>query len=302
MPNYIKPVPFWIDSPQKLDSILPDLDRSEYLSIDTESNSLYVYYEQVCLIQISIEHRDFLIDPLAIKDLHCLAKYFSNPDQKKIFHASEYDIICLKRDFGFRFINLFDTMIAARILGEEAVGLAALLKSRLGLELDKKYQRANWGMRPLSQEMLDYACQDSRFLEELHRILTIELQEKGLWDLAQEDFRLACEVEAHTDAPVPQTCWKVAGSTAITSSEAAILQMLCDLRESIASKQNIPAFKVIGNETLVTLIKNCRKRPRNKVHSRVSPRLADRQGAAILEILRMIESANHCEIEQGPSR
>lgn len=291
MPNSTPITPIWIDTAQKLASISADLQQSETLSIDTESNSLYVYYEQVCLIQISTSEHDYLIDPLALKELAPLGTIFANPKQEKIFHASEYDVICLKRDFGFQFTHLFDTMIAARILGEPAVGLAALLNSRLGIELDKKYQRANWGLRPLPQEMLDYACLDSHYLFELRNILADELREKGLWELALEDFRLACEVEAHAGAPVPQTCWKVAGSTHINGSEAAILQMLCDYREDLASKQNVPAFKIISNEALMNLIKQSPESNDDlkSIHG-VSPRFIGRHGKAVLDILKMKES------------
>lgn len=247
--------PIWINSSQKLQSILPDLARSPFLSIDTESNSLYVYREQVCLIQITTDANDYLIDPLALPNLTPLTTFFANPLQEKIFHASEYDIICLKRDFGFQFVNIFDTMIAARILGEEAVGLASLLQSRLGLELEKKYQRANWGIRPLSQSMLDYACQDSHSLYELRNIIAAELKEKDLWELALEDFRLACDVEANAANPAPKSCWKVAGSQTLDPCEAAILQELCEFREAQARRQNVPPFKILTNEVLVTLTK-----------------------------------------------
>lgn len=291
MPKNLVATPLWINSPQKLANMIADLDRAPYLSIDTESNSLYVYYEKVCLIQISTEDHDYLIDPFALNDLSPLGKFFANPKQEKIFHASEYDVICLKRDFGFEFANLFDTMVAARILGEEAIGLAALLKSRLGLELNKKYQRANWGIRPLPQEMLDYASQDSHYLYELRNLLAEELYEKGLWELAREDFRLACEVEAHAGSPVPQNCWKVAGSTHLNGTEAALLQMLCDFRENLASTQNIPAFKILSNDAMMKLIKETPSTFSDlKTIRGISPRFADRHGNEILEILKMKES------------
>jgi len=291
MPDINATAPLWIDSPQKLQNILADLKSSHYLSIDTESNSLYVYHEQVCLIQITTKEYDYLIDPLAFSDLSPLAEYFADPAKEKIFHASEYDIICLKRDFKFNFANIFDTMIAARILGEEAVGLGSLLTSRLGLELDKKYQRANWGVRPLSQEMLDYACQDSHYLYELRNIIAAELKEKGLWELALEDFRLACEVEAHSVVPIPQTCWKVAGSVRIDGIEAAILQALCDYREEQADRQNVPPFKILSNETLMKIVK---ERPDSLVKLKeirgFSPRIIDRFGRDVLNIMQRSET------------
>lgn len=243
----------FVDKPAQLVSMVATLEQYPSISIDTESNSLYVYREQVCLVQISTLDHDFLIDTLAVQDLSPLAGIFADPNREKIFHASEYDVICMKRDYGFEFATLFDTMIAARILGEPAIGLASLLKSRLNIELDKKYQRANWGIRPLPKAMLDYAGQDSRHLFQLRVILEQELRAKNLMDLAQEDFLLACAVPAHSANPNHNGCWKVAGSVRINPQEAAILQKLCEYREKEAMRQNLPPFKILSNEILVHL-------------------------------------------------
>ena len=251
MPALTAARPILINTFAGMVKIINTLEGCSSISVDTESNSLYVYREQVCLLQISTLEKDYLIDTLAVKDISPLAEVFANPKIEKIFHASEYDVICLKRDFGFEFANLFDTMIAARILGEEAIGLASLLKSRLGIELDKKYQRANWGIRPLPRAMLEYASQDSHYLFQLRDILEQELKQKNLLELAHEDFRLACQVPAHSANPNQNSCWKVAGAAPITPQEAAILQELCTYREKEASRLNLPPFKVLSNEVLV---------------------------------------------------
>ena len=120
----VLPDPIWVDTPQKFAEAMAEFKDQPALAVDTESNSLYVYREQVCLIQISTPAKDFLIDPLSLPDLSSLGPLFSNPNQEKIFHASEYDFICLKRDFQFTFSALFDTMVAARILGVAQFGLA----------------------------------------------------------------------------------------------------------------------------------------------------------------------------------
>ena len=245
--------PVLITTPADLEKTIKILESCSAIAVDTESNSLYVYREQVCLLQISTPDGDWLIDTLAVKDISPLAGIFSDPTKEKIFHASEYDVICLKRDYCFEFTNLFDTMIAARILGEEAIGLASLLKSRLGIELDKKYQRANWGIRPLPRAMLEYASHDSHHLFELRGILENELKEKNLLDLAREDFKLACKVPPHAANPNQNSCWKVAGASPINPREAAILKELCLYREKEASRLNLPPFKVLSNESLVHL-------------------------------------------------
>lgn len=245
----------YIDNFHDLQSFAESLKDQPSLSVDTESNSLYVYREQVCLVQISVNDEDTLIDTLALPDLSPLAPIFANPRQEKIFHAAEYDIICLKRDYGFEIANLFDTMLSSRILGEPAFGLASLLSSRLGIEVDKKYQRANWGIRPLPGPMLEYARLDSHYLQALRDILFQELKERNLLDLALEDFRLECDVSARNQQPNSPSWWKVAGAAEISPSEASILQALCDFREGLAARKNVPPFKIMSNELMVNLAK-----------------------------------------------
>jgi ribonuclease D len=292
MPALTSTRPVLINTFTEMVKIISDLEGCSSISVDTESNSLYVYREQVCLLQISTPDADYLIDTLAVKDISPLAGIFANPKLEKIFHASEYDVICLKRDFGFEFANLFDTMIAARILGEKAIGLASLLKSRLGLELDKKYQRANWGIRPLPKAMLEYASQDSHYLFQLRDILEQELKDKNLLDLAHEDFRLACQVPAHTANPNQNSCWKVAGAAPITPQEAAILHEICAYREKEASRINLPPFKVLSNEIMVHL---AQAHPVSidevAAVKGMSEKLVNRHGSALLAAVQRGETA-----------
>ena len=127
MTNLILPPPVWVDTPDTFHRMLGDLTAQPRLAVDTESNSLHAYREQVCLIQFTTPSKDYVIDPLALPDMGALGPIFSNPNIEKIFHASEYDLICLRRDFNFQFVNLFDTMHAARVLGYPYVGLDNLL-------------------------------------------------------------------------------------------------------------------------------------------------------------------------------
>ncbi len=158
------------------------------IGVDTESNSLYAYRERVCMLQFSTRQDDYLVDPLALKDLSLLAPVFASPKPEKVFHAAEYDVICLKRDFHFQFSSIFDTMIASRILGRSAFGLGDLLQAEFGLQLDKRFQRADWGQRPLPAGLLQYARLDTRFLIPLRHRLASELDGRGLRSLAHEDF------------------------------------------------------------------------------------------------------------------
>ena len=139
-----------------LDQLASALALAPVVAVDTESNSLHAYRERVCLIQISTLVADYVVDPIALPDLRALAPVFANPGHQKILHAAENDLLCLRRDYQFEFANVFDTMTAARTLGWPQVGLAAILNTRFGVTMDKKYQRSDWGRRPLTSEQLEY--------------------------------------------------------------------------------------------------------------------------------------------------
>jgi ribonuclease D len=247
------PQPVWIDSQQSLVDACRKLEFEPRIAVDTESNSLFAYQEKVCLIQISSPELDYIFDPFVLNDLSLLGKLFENPAQEKIFHASEYDLICLKRDYHFTFSNLFDTMIASRILGLSEVGLGSLLNNFFEIVLDKKYQRANWGMRPLPSEMLDYARLDTHYLFKLRDTLEEELISHNLLELAAEDFNAACKAEAHRNGNNHADCWKVAGANHLDPRQAAILNELCIYRDEQAKKADLPLFKVLSNDLLVEL-------------------------------------------------
>ncbi|GAP13994.1 ribonuclease D [Longilinea arvoryzae] len=287
MLNEILKDPVWVDSYHKLDRIVADLAGSPFLAVDTESNSLFAYQEQVCLIQFSTPTSDYLIDPLAISDLSPLEPIFSDPQTEKIFHAAEYDIICLKRDFGFSFNNLFDTMVAARILGRPAVGLGSVLEAEFGIQLDKRYQRANWGQRPLPPAQKTYARFDSHYLIALRQRLSAELIDCGLWELAQEDFNRLCQTPIPVLDNPSDACWRLAGRTEITPRQAAVLQALCTYRDTRARQTNQPQFKVLSNSALVELALAA---PQNRSElmgiQSISPRLLERHAEGLLNAIR----------------
>jgi ribonuclease D len=223
------------------------------IAVDTESNSLHAYRERVCLIQFSTPETDYLVDPLALDDLSILGPIFSNPGIEKIFHAAEYDLICLRRDFGFTFETLFDTMQAARILGYTAVGLDKLLGEKFGIQVDKRHQKANWGARPLKPDQIHYARFDTHYLCALRDVMELELTEKGRWPLAQEDFRRACEV----DEPKPRVngeAWeRFAGRRDLSLRELTLLNELLITRDELAAQLDRPPFKVIEDDKLIAI-------------------------------------------------
>ena len=242
-----------VNDEKTLANCIKQLRNSREISVDTESDSLFVYYEKVCLIQISANDQSYVIDPLETGDLSALNDLFADPDILKIFHAAEYDLMCLKRDFHFEFNSLFDTMVAARMLGRKEVGLGALIEEEFGIHLDKKYQKANWGVRPLTKEMLQYAVSDTRYLSALKDRLQAELRERNMEELAEEDFARLCRIHPGLAEPAAPVWWKASGGTELTPSEMAVLQGLCEFREKAAQQRDIPPFKVISNAALVNI-------------------------------------------------
>jgi ribonuclease D len=245
------PAPKFIDQQPAFEKLMQQLNHEKILAVDTEANSLYAYREQVCLIQISSPTADFIIDPLPLYDLSPLGRIFQNPEIEKVFHASEYDLLIMQDDFNFEFNNLFDTMLAAQILGREKLGLDTLLEEIVGIHVNKKYQRANWGNRPLSDDMLRYAQMDTHYLITIRQSLDKELEEKGFSLIAAEDFKLACQVSRQPKEENIAACWRINGARKLSPRQAAVLAKLCEYREDIAQKKDLPVFKVLGAKTLI---------------------------------------------------
>ena len=247
------PSPTFINKQHVFEELMGDLQNEKTLAIDTEANSLFAYQEQVCLIQISTENKDYIIDPLPLKDLGLLGQIFKNPAIEKVFHASEYDVLIMRDDFNFEFSNLFDTMLAAQILGREKLGLDTLLEQIVGIKVNKKYQRADWGKRPLSNDMLQYAQMDTHYLIKIRQSLAAELEEKGFNSIAAEDFKRACRVHRQSKDENIASCWRINGARKLPPQKAAVLAKLCEYREDIAQKRNLPVFKVLSAKTLLLL-------------------------------------------------
>ncbi len=277
----------WVDQPQKLSEVARELSAQEILAVDTESNSLYAYKEQVCLLQFSTHEKDYLIDTLALADLSVLAPIFRSEKILKVFHAAEYDLICLFRDYGFAFNFLFDTMIAARTLGYQKIGLGALLERFFGIEMNKKYQRANWGKRPIKPDMRTYARLDSHYLIPLQGHLRTELVETGLWELALEDFqRLTHGIEDTTENHKADY-WKLQGARDLSPENAAVLKSLYQFREAKAEAQNRPPFKVLSHQVLIELARTCPLEWNTLENlSGLNARAAKRYGKGLMQAIR----------------
>lgn len=277
------PPPHWIADAARLKTLVQTLAREPAVAVDTESNSLYAYREQVCLIQVSIPAHDYLIDPLALPDLTPLAALFANPHQQKIFHAAEYDVICLKRDYGFEFANLFDTMVAARTLGWSQVGLAALLEKHFGVKMNKKHQRADWGRRPLARDQLDYARLDVHYLLALRDIMQAELTAAGCLDEAQEEFDRLARLKVEPPAVNHNHFWHLNGARDLKPAQAAVLREVYHYRERQAERANRPPFKILSEQTLMEIAQRCPRSPDDlRALSGMTPGQMERHAQALL--------------------
>ena len=287
MSNGTLPPPIWVDKPASFRAMIAHLRDEPALAVDTESNSLYVYREQVCLIQVTVPGTDYLIDPLALNDISELGPLLSDPGVLKVLHGAEYDLTVLNRDFGFTLANLFDTMWASRILGWPAHGLAALLKDQFGVSLNKKYQRANWGLRPLPAAQLDYARLDTHYLLPLYEIQQQELEATDRWPQARHRFRLLLETRWEPKPFDPEGFWRLSGARNLDSVGRGVLRELYLYREQRAEAENRPPFRVISNKALVSVSE---RRPQGRSELQqikgVSGRMVKRYGQGLLAAIR----------------
>ena len=249
----LRTLPVLIETPGRLADLLRNLDRQHRIAVDTESNSLHAYRERVCLIQFSTPDTDYVLDPLALDDLSPLGAIFADASIEKIFHACEYDLICLRRDFGFSFANLFDTMQAGRILGRRQAGLDRLLEEKFGVKMNKRFQKADWAVRPLSRDLLMYARLDTHYLIPLRDMLKAELEEKGLWQLAMEDFDLATHPNGSRPKPEIPAWTKFSTRKELTPRDLTVLNSLLGWRDEVAADLDRPPFKVVDDDRLVQI-------------------------------------------------
>lgn len=261
------------------------LTGERLLACDLEADSQHHYREKVCLLQISTPGANYVIDPLACPDLSPLVPLFADPTTKKILHGADYDVRSLHRDFGISISNLFDTMIASQFLGETEFGLAAVLKKRFGVELDKRFQKADWSRRPIPPEMMDYAIKDTSLLIPLYLQLQKELCDKARFDWVVEECELLSAVRMTERGDEPLFL-RFKGAAKMTPPALLLLEKLLSFRDAEAQRRDLPPFKILGTETIRELVE---RKPSSTAElltvNGISPRLAERYGQAILDTI-----------------
>lgn len=245
----------YLDSQPAFDRFAATLRGTPLLAIDTEAASFHRYRDRVYLVQLSTRTDTAVVDPLAVPDLSALGALMANPAVEVLFHDADYDLRILDRDYGFHASHLFDTRVAAQLLNEPGIGLAALLEKYLSVKIDKKFQRADWSMRPLLPGMLEYAANDTRYLPTLRDIMQGRLEEMGRWSWAEEEFGLIEKMRWNLTGPAEEAYLRMKGARTLRGHQLAVLRELFALRELIASELDRAPFRVLMNEAMLAIAK-----------------------------------------------
>jgi ribonuclease D len=275
-----------IESPAGFAALFAELAGEPLLAVDTEAASFHRYRDMVYLLQISSRSRSAVVDPLAVPDLSAFGAVLADSAVEIVFHDADYDLRLLEQQYGFRATRLFDTRVAAQLLNEPGIGLAALLEKYFGVRLDKRFQRADWSARPLSRDMIAYAAADTRHLLPLRDVLRDQLIQRGRLAWAEEEFALLAQVRWRTDDGEPGFL-RMKGARALRSRSLAVLRELFRWREDLAARADRAPFRILNNEPMLEI---ARTQPRDLAALRtirgVSADLAERRGRDLLDAVQ----------------
>ncbi len=278
----------WIDRPEALEALARRIRRVGVLALDTEANSFHAYRERLCLVQVGLPEGEYLIDPFQVS-LEPLRPVLEDPAVQTVLHGADYDVRLLKREAGIGLRGIFDTMWAARWAGRRRFGLGALLEEIFEIRLEKKFQRFNWGRRPLPQEARRYAALDVRYLLPLRDRLLEEIRARGAWRLTplEETFRALEDVEPAPPRDPVEGFWRIKGAHRLPPRGRAVLAALYRWREGEAARRDVPPFYVVGDRTLLALAADPPRTPADLSRREGLPeRLRRRYGRAILAAVR----------------
>src|SRR5262249_7632729 len=241
--------PIYLDTATTVDAFFAGVAGTPILALDTEGASFHRFIDRIYLLQLSTREKTAIIDPIPIGQPVGLGRLLEDPAVEIVFHDADYDLRLLHQDYAWHARNIFDTRVAAQLLGIRAFGLAALLEQYFGVKLDKKHQRADWSMRPLTRDMLDYAEQDTRHLLELKDRIKGDLEKKGRLAWVKEECeRLEDTKWAEEDNGT--AFLRVKGARDLSRRELAVMRELYHWRDSVARELDRATFRVIGNEQL----------------------------------------------------
>lgn len=276
-----------VETPEALADLVERLKGAGAIALDTESDSSHAYQEKVCLLQISDLTTDYIVDPLAIGSIAALEPILEDPDIVKVLHGADYDIVCLKRDFGFRIHGLFDTLVAAQLLGLERIGLADLVARYFGIELDKAFQRHNWALRPLLEEHVEYARGDTHYLLALREIMERSLRREGRWRHHREECGVLERRRWHGRTHDPDAWRDARGVQDLDDDGRRVLRQLWHYRDAQARRMDRPVYKVIPDDVLMELAE-VRPESERELDGVINPKSAMRRrhGRSFLRLIK----------------
>jgi ribonuclease D len=277
-----EPGPDLISTPDRLRDLLARIGRPPLLALDTEAASFHRYSDAICLVQLSTRDVTAVIDPLAVPDLGGLGSLVADPAVEVVFHDADYDLRLLARDQGFHCTHLFDTRVAAQLLNEPAIGLAALLEKYLGISVDKTFQRADWSVRPFAPGMLEYAAGDTRHLPALRDRMHELLVGAGRWSWAVEEFERQASVRWEPEDR-SLAFLRIKGAGKLRGRQLAVLREVYDWRDTTARTLDRAAFRVVNPDVLLAVaLAEPRTIDQLKAIKGISPGQAERYGGELL--------------------
>jgi len=290
----------YLDQVGAVDQFLNEVSDVKELALDTEGASFHRFLDRIYLLQISTRGRSAIIDPLPIGSPAKLGELLQRKDVEVVFHDADYDLRLLHQDYGWHVTNIFDTRIASQLLGIKSFGLAALLEQFFDVKLDKKHQRADWSMRPLTPDMLEYAAQDTRYLLELKDHMKGELERRGRLHWAQEEFARLEGTRWEAEESM-EGFLRLKGARDLTRRELAVLREVANWRDTVAAQLDRATFRVMGNEVLFELARTTPRSVSELAAIKGMPKgMIERGGADIVNAIRRGMEAPEAELPKFP--
>jgi ribonuclease D len=290
----------YLDTVAEVEKFTAEIAAAREIALDTEGASFHRFVDRIYLLQLSTRTRHAVIDPLPIGVPAGLGALLEDPAVEVVFHDADYDLRLLQQDYGWNIRTIFDTRIAAQLLGYTAFGLAALLERFFEVKLDKKHQRADWSMRPLTGDMLDYAAQDTRWLLQLRDHMASELERMGRTAWAREEFALL-EGTRWTDEEPGTSYLRLKGARDLSRRELAVLRELVPWRDAVAGVLDRATFRVLGNEQLLEIARSQPQSKESLGKIKGMPRaILEQRGADLLDAVRRALAVPDAELPKFP--
>ena len=290
----------YLDKAPEVDRFLSEISDVKELALDTEGASFHRFLDRIYLLQISTRKESAIIDPLPIGSPAGLGKLLESKAVEVVFHDADYDLRLLHQDYGWHVTNIFDTRVASQLLGIKSFGLAALLEQFFDVKLDKKHQRADWSMRPLTPDMLAYAAQDTRYLLQLKDHMKTELTRRGRMSWAEEEFARLEGTRWEAEQSM-EGFLRLKGARDLSRRELAVLREVANWRDTVAAQLDRATFRVIGNEALFEIARRAPMNTSELSTIKGMPKgMIERAGADIVAAIRHGMEVPEAELPKFP--